>query len=108
LSSIAAENNSTIVFPVPMELFRGFTHHANERRSKRPSSRPSDSFDMLRRNSNCGISSERGGGHCNTSGSSPPPQMLPDNPIITTELDLSVDQILRADLESPSIPKYKE
>ena len=24
LSSIAAENNSTIVFPVPMELFRGF------------------------------------------------------------------------------------
>lgn len=25
LSSIAAENNSTIVFPVPMELFRGFT-----------------------------------------------------------------------------------
>jgi stomatin-2 len=32
LSSIAAENNSTIVFPVPMELFRGFivnNHHGN-------------------------------------------------------------------------------
>lgn len=27
LSSIAAENNSTIVFPVPMELFRGFLNH---------------------------------------------------------------------------------
>ena len=26
LNSIAAEKNSTIVFPIPMELFRGLTH----------------------------------------------------------------------------------
>jgi band 7 protein CG42540 len=29
LNSIAAEKNSTIVFPVPMELFRGFVIHNN-------------------------------------------------------------------------------
>lgn len=29
LNSIAAEKNSTIVFPVPMELFRGFMIHNN-------------------------------------------------------------------------------
>ncbi|RWS25933.1 hypothetical protein B4U80_05695 [Leptotrombidium deliense] len=27
LNSIAAEKNSTIVFPIPMELFRGLMHH---------------------------------------------------------------------------------
>lgn len=31
LSSIAAEKNSTIVFPVPMELFRGLIPHVNKR-----------------------------------------------------------------------------
>ncbi|XP_074595653.1 stomatin-4-like isoform X2 [Brevipalpus obovatus] len=30
LSSIAAEKNSTIVFPVPMELFRGLIPHVND------------------------------------------------------------------------------
>ena len=29
LNSIAAEKNSTIVFPVPIEMFRGFTHTEN-------------------------------------------------------------------------------
>jgi len=29
LNSIAAEKNSTIVFPVPIEMFRGFTTHTN-------------------------------------------------------------------------------
>ena len=35
LNSIAAEKNSTIVFPVPIELFRGFTH-VQEGTSPRP------------------------------------------------------------------------
>ena len=34
LNSIASEKNSTIVFPVPMELFRGYTY-ADERETAR-------------------------------------------------------------------------
>lgn len=34
LNSIAAENNSTIIFPVPMELFRGFNKDHRRRDSR--------------------------------------------------------------------------
>jgi erythrocyte band 7 integral membrane protein len=37
LNSIAAEKNSTIVFPVPIEMFRGFTQsHCNHRHVETP------------------------------------------------------------------------
>ena len=37
LNSIAAEKNSTIVFPVPIEMFRGFTQTPNHHSSPRDS-----------------------------------------------------------------------
>ena len=55
LNSIAAEKNSTIVFPVPLELFRGHIHHdhpppTRRRQSRERVSRADEKIDKDRAN----------------------------------------------------------
>nr|XP_046909631.1 stomatin-4-like [Dermatophagoides farinae] len=45
LSSIAGEKNSTIVFPIPMELFHGFIHH-HQQRHQHPNPNDDDNYDQ--------------------------------------------------------------